>query len=324
MTATSIRSVTTTIVSLVGEECSAMQIAKRASIAGLALFLALSVSARAAQRVESNVVYGMYSGLALLMDVYFPEKPNGYGIVMIAGSGWHAPLSLDAEPLKARPRRARQALLDKGYTLFDINHRAAPRFRYPAAVEDAQRAVRFIRHHAARYAVKPDRIGAYGGSSGGHLALMLGLLDGKGPGESPIDQQSSKVQTVVALMPPTDFVSFVARREGGIDAVTSFIGIGWVEPQMLKNEPAAEEIKLLREASPVSHVSADDPPILLIHGDKDSVVPINQSEILAAELNKRGLVVNFIRVPGGGHDAAITDLTAVVDWFERHLRGARN
>lgn len=193
-----------------------MQIAKRASIAGLVLLLALSVSAGAAPRVESNVVYGMYSGLALLMDVYYPEKPNGYGIVMIGGTGWHAPLSLEAEPLKARPKRARQALLDKGYTLFDINHRAAPRFRYPAAVEDAQRAVRFIRHHAARYAVKPDRIGAYGGSSGGHLALMLGLLDGKGQGESPIDQQSSKIQTVVALFPPTDFVSLVARQEGAL------------------------------------------------------------------------------------------------------------
>ena len=124
-------------------------------------------------------------------------------------------------------------------------------------------------------------------------------------------------------MPPTDFVSWVARQEGGFGAVASFIGT-WVDPQMLKNEPAAEEIKLLREASPVSHVSADDPPILLIHGDKDGTVPINQSEILAAELNRGGVVVNFIRVPGGGHDAAIVDLTAVVDWFERHLRGARN
>jgi acetyl esterase/lipase len=117
-------------------------------------------------RVERNVIFGMYSGLALLMDVYYPEKSNGLGIVYIQGSGWHAPLSYGASPLKQNPQMESLGKLNEaGYTVFTIDHRAAPRFHYPAAVQDAQRAVRFIRHNAAKYHIKPDRIGAVGGSS---------------------------------------------------------------------------------------------------------------------------------------------------------------
>src|SRR5919198_61382 len=87
--------------------------------------------------VERNVVYGMYSGLALLMDVYRPDQPNGYGIVHISGSGWSAPLGLDARPLKASAHVETEALplVEAGYTVCSINHRATPRFPYPAAVE---------------------------------------------------------------------------------------------------------------------------------------------------------------------------------------------
>ncbi len=136
------------------------------------ILLLIPQTLQAQARVESNVVYGMYSGLALLMDVHYPSEPNGYGIIFITGSGWHAPLSLDAKPLKQGVERSQlgaKAFLDAGYTLFSINHRAAPRFRYPAAVEDAQRALRFIRYHAARFKIVPDKIGATGGSSGEHV-----------------------------------------------------------------------------------------------------------------------------------------------------------
>jgi acetyl esterase/lipase len=141
----------------------------------LAMILVLAVpsfslgqtTAPAQTRVESNVVYGMYSGLALLMDVHHPEKPNGYGILFISGSGWHASLSYEERPLKEGVRDPFhgaffQPLVNSGYTVFAINHRAAPRFRHPAAVEDAQRAVRFIRYNAKRFGINPDRIGGVG------------------------------------------------------------------------------------------------------------------------------------------------------------------
>jgi hypothetical protein len=130
-----------------------MQIAKRASIAGLVLLLALSVSARAAPRVESNVVYGMYSGLALLMDVYKPAAQNGLGIVIVNGSGWYRDLGYDAPVLKQSPEfcAAREKLLGAGYTVFVVTHRASPRFHIPEIVQDVQRATRFIRANAARW-----------------------------------------------------------------------------------------------------------------------------------------------------------------------------
>ena len=170
-----------------------------------AILLAVTIprSSLAQARVESNVVYGMYSGLALLMDVHYPENPNGYGIVLINGSGFHAPLSLDADPLKQseglKGKLGADALLQSGYTLFSINHRAAGRFKYPAAVEDAQRAVRYVRHHASSYGIDPESIGAIGFSSGGYLVSMLGVSDGKGnPSDSsPINRESSKVQALL-------------------------------------------------------------------------------------------------------------------------------
>ena len=295
-------------------------------LAAITVALIAPASLQAQARVESNVIYGMYSGLALLMDVYHPADPNGYGIVVISGSGWHAPLSLDARPLKrgagvGSANSPATALSESGYTLFSINHRAAPRFRYPAAVEDAQRAVRYIRHHADQYEIDPDRIGAIGNSSGGHLVSMLGVLDGDGSPEdsSPANQKSSKVQAVVALFPATDLVAFVRGADGDRPAVTSFVGT------RLRGNPQSEEFLLYAEASPTTHVSSDDPPVLLIHGDADATVPFNQSELFQEELATAGVTVELIRVPGGGHGNLRVPngpdfVGATVDWFNRHLR----
>ena len=125
-------------------------------------FLYATGDANAQAKVERNVVYGMYSGLALLMDVYYPENPNGYGIVFVSGSGWTRELSLDAAPITQTGQEDVYAvpLAEAGYTVFNINHRAAPRFRHPAHLEDAQRAIRFIRHHADEFGIDAERIGA--------------------------------------------------------------------------------------------------------------------------------------------------------------------
>lgn len=278
---------------------------------------------------EANVVYGMHSGLALLMDVHKPTRSNGVGVVIIPGSGWHAPLGYDAPPLKesAGWLQAVQKLVGTGYTVFMINHRAAPRFRYPAAVEDAQRAVRFVRHHAMRYRIREDRVGAIGGSSGGHLVSMLGTLDGKGDSEDPdpVQRESSKVQCVVALFPPTDMARFGAVLEAaGRPNITEFLGI---IPPRQGTPKRAPDARLYAEASPVSHVSPDDPPFLLVHGDEDRVVPYQQSEIMEAALRNAGVPVKLIRVTGGGHGAALPGAREEIDWpalaiewFETRLR----
>jgi acetyl esterase/lipase len=255
----------------------------------------------------------MYSGLALLMDVHHAAKPNGYGIIYVSGSGWHSPLDLNAEPIKGNAQSKLYAakLVEAGYTVFSVNHRAAPRFRYPSQVEDVQRAVRFVRHNAEKYRIRPDRLGAVGGSSGGHLVSMLGALDGRGDPDAadPVNRASAKVQCVVA-------------RAGVFDL--SKINQGAVVSMM--GSPENSQPALFREASPVTHVTPDDPPVLLMHGDKDSTVPFAQSEIYEAALRKAGVAVKLIRVAGGEHGPTFGNspnppdyMGEMIGWLDRYL-----
>jgi acetyl esterase/lipase len=288
-------------------------------IAAAMLIVAAAEQTAPSVRVETNVVYGMYSGLALLMDVYRPARPNGYGIIHISGSGYSAPLSLDAAPLKASPhvRIEGMPLVEAGYTVFTINHRALPRFQHPAQIEDAQRAVRFVRYHAKEYGIDSDRIGAIGGSSGGHLVSMLGVLDGRGDPEdpSPVNRMSAKVQAVVARATPAD----LRLQKGAVPAL--LLGAGW------SDDPTSAEQKRYVLASAISHVSRDDPPFLLIHGDKDETVPMVQSEQFATALKDAGVSVRLIRIPGAGHGpntinaaSAPETVDQIVRWFDLHLK----
>jgi len=265
--------------------------------------------------VERNVVYGMYSGLALLLDVYRPSEPNGYGIVFISGSGWSRALSMDATPLKETGQEQLYAepLADAGYTVFAINHRAAPRFRHPDHLADAQRAVRFMRHHAQTYGIA-EHIGAMGGSSGGHLVLLLGTTSDTSIGGDKIDDHSAKVQVVVARAAPTDLTLF-----------TSSIALfGYRAP----TDKLSQEYRNYVEASPVTHVSADDAPTLLIHGDADNILPYRHSEVMRDALTKAGVATELLTIPDAGHGphfpGAVNPpdyISAMISWFDEHLAG---
>ena len=297
----------------------------------LALVLVLPAMPTAAEpelRVERNIAYGMYSGLALVMDVYHPSKPNGFGIIFISGSGWTRELSLDAIPLTRTGQEVIYAvpLARAGYTVFNINHRAAPRFRYPAPLEDAQRAVRFIRHHAGGFGIDAGRIGAMGGSSGAHLAAMLGVMDGHGdPGDpSPVNRESARVQAVVTRAAPMDLRDDPDAPLFGFRSNVA--------------QEGSVELRLMSEASPITYVSPDDPPFLLIHGDADPVVPFDRSVQMQAALEAVGVEAVLMRIPGGGHGPRfevnevvngenlrrvpenVPDyIQAMIDWFDKHL-----
>ncbi|MCA0901110.1 prolyl oligopeptidase family serine peptidase [Microbulbifer agarilyticus] len=284
-------------------------------------------NANAQSRVDRNVVFGMHSGLALLMDIHYPDSPNGKGVVFIMGNGWHQELSYDAKPLREAamfPEFGAPALVDAGYTVFAISHRAAPRFHYPAAVEDVRRAMRFIRRNSEQYRVDPDRLGAAGMSSGAYLAHMLGTLDE----DSAIDgrrlhNESSRAQAVVALAGPGDLLSFAGSPEGARHVVASFLGAVYWQ----KMRPDSAEGKLYREASPVGHVTVDDAPVLLVHGTKDNVVPYGQSEAMYRALQEAGVESRLITIPDAGHDLGlfqeappINVSQEMIDWFDRHLK----
>lgn len=277
-------------------------------------------------RVVRNVSFGMVSGGALLMDVYRPETPNGRGIIHITGSGWHSPLAANAPQQKA----SRQVevfglpLVEAGYTVFAVNHRTAPLNKYPSQLEDVERAVRFVRHHAMRWGIDPDRMGGVGGSSGGHLTLMLGLRDSpERAGEpDPVNRESAKLQAIVPWAPPTDFMlsnsTFVSGTLASLFGMRLMARDPETSPQFLK----------YRNASPIHHVSAADPPTLLIHGDADVGVPIRHSEIMQAKLRAAGVPVELLVIPDGGHGALFPGMAAdapdyvkaTVEWFDRHLR----
>jgi acetyl esterase/lipase len=275
--------------------------------------------------IERNVVFGMYSGLALLMDVYRPEKPNGYGAVLILGSAWAAPLDYGARPLKNEAQELSSfvvPLTKAGYTVFAIDHRAAPRFHYPAMIDDAHRAVRYIRHYAKQFGINPSRIAAVGYSSGAHLASLLGLMDGAGDDASrdPVERESGRVQCVVAGGTPAD-LKLYADIPQAVSMLSAFLG------EQASGSPAANTamLKRLEEASPVHFVKAGDPPFLLFHGDADQVVPYSAAQELDEALAKAHVPVKLITIQGGTHDSVVMlqsdEFTGeMVAWLDKYLK----
>ena len=180
--------------------------------------------------------------------------------------------------------------------------------------------MRFIRFHADRYGIDPDRIGAIGGSSGGHLVSMLGVLDGEGDAESEseIDRVSAKVQCVVARATPSDFIAGLSVS----GASSLLLGVRLREGA----DPGSPEMRVARDASPVTHVTPDDPPVLLVHGDQDDVVPYDLSVQFAKKLSQAGVPSKLVRVPGARHGPSFPGAVDPPDigswaaeWFESHL-----
>ncbi len=291
----------------------------------IACLLAATASSGFAQaRIEKNVVYGMYSGSALLLDVHYPAKANGFGVLFIPGSGWNAPLGYAAPPLKESPQVAMYvpSLLQAGYTVFALTHRATPTFRYPAPLEDVQRAVRFIRHNAPKFGIDAARIGGAGGSSGAHLISMLATMDGAGDPADPdaTNRESAKIQCAVARAAPVDLTQMSPSL--GAPLVTLLLGARIDET----TAKGSIEYKSAVAASPITYVSADDPPVLLMHGDADRTVPFHQSELMEAALRKVNVPVKVIRIEGGDHGPDFPgaknppDYKAeMVKWFDTYL-----
>jgi acetyl esterase/lipase len=298
------------------------QVCGAALVAWLWLSTAGVSTQASAPAIEHNVVYGMFGGLALLMDVHRPAQPNGFGIVAIVGTAWHAGTAYAGPPMKEEPYQLGvyvKPLVAAGYTVFSINYRGSPAFRHPAAVQDAERAVRFVRHNAARFGIDAERIGAVGASSGGYLASMLAVGAGRGDAADPdeINRGQARVHAAVAFCPATDLLG--SFSDWAISAVASYIGsTRWPDPK-------SPEWQQYRDASPVHGVTADDAPVLLIHGDKDPAVPLEHSQKMEAALEAAGVATKLVRVPGAGHrmtpNPENVDFTSeMIRWFDAHLR----
>lgn len=276
-----------------------------------------------------DVVYGRKFGMALTMDVFTPSaNANGAGIVWVVSGGWFS--NHDA----IGPGFIRE-LLNRGYTVFAVVHGSQPRFTIPEVVKDMNRAVRFIRYHAKDYHIDPDRLGITGASAGGHLSLMQGLAGDTGDksAKDPVDQTSSRVQAVGCFFPPTDFLNY---GKPGELAIGCGVLKGFKPPfdfheqdpntkMFIRITDMDKILEITRQISPVYHASSDDPPTLIIHGDADLLVPIQQAELVLDKLKTAGVETKLVVKKGAAHGwpDLIKDTATIADWFDGHLKAGK-
>jgi len=264
-----------------------------------------------------DVVYGRKFGVALTLDVFTPEKPNGFGIVYMVSGGWVSGYSPNT-PVFYAP------FLERGYTVFSVRHGCQPKFTIPEITEDIHRAIRFIRYNAKKWSINPDKFGISGGSAGGHLSLTMGVKGGPGVANAkdPVDRESSAIQAIACLYPPADFLNY---GKPGEDAV----GVGILANYQPAFGPGTltkdGRQQIGKDVSPIYHVTDKLPPTFIIHGDKDDLVPIQQAETFVAKAKEAGAIAELVVKPGAAHGwkDRQPDYAQFADSFDEHLRGLK-
>ena len=274
---------------------------------------------------QEDVIYGRKHGTALTLDVFRPrENANGIGLIWVVSGGWFSSHEAIGPTLV-------QPLLDRGYTVFAVVHGSQPKFTIPEVLEDMHRAVRFIRRNAEKYEVDPERLGIYGGSAGGHLSLMQGTSgkDGKPDDADPVQRESSRVQAVACFFPPTDFLNYgkpgeIALGRGILENFRAPFDFHEHDSARNVYVPVTDEDRVLeigKQISPVYHVTGETPPMLMVHGDADKLVPIQQAQLMVERLEAAGVPAELIVKPGAVHGwpNLPKDLEHFADWFDKHL-----
>jgi acetyl esterase/lipase len=259
---------------------------------------------------HKDVIYSVAGHDKVRLDVYQPRETGSSplpGIILIHGGSWE-------EGDKTALATMARYLAGNGYVAFSIDYRlhSGKKNRWPAQLDDAQRAVRWVRAHARDYNVDPNRIGAWGYSAGAQMASLLGELDTRDNSDPVLAKYSSRVQAVVDASGPTDFTIDFDSDGGAF--FTSLLGAAE------KQNP-----ELWKSASPVFDITAATAPFLIVHGTRDGMVPVAQSVEFANALRKAGVDVTFVQV-NDGHDfeteAAKRRLAAeTLQFFDRTLKG---
>ncbi len=259
------------------------------------LFIAIGItvlSAPARAETMRDVVYGHKDGMALVLDVYKPERnANGAGVAYMISGGW-----MSSEGMQSAYESMFVPLVDAGYTVFAVRHGSSPRYFVPEAWSDVAQAFQFIGDHAGEYGVDPERLGVSGISAGGHLSLMLGLYTD--------EKTTHRPAAVVAYMPPVDIRGLAGPND-------NFPALNF--------DPA-----LAPGISPIDFVSADDPATLLVHGNADELVPISHSERMHEALKAAGVNTKFVVIEGAPHglfagEGGVLAAKSLVGWFDQYL-----
>jgi alpha-L-fucosidase 2 len=252
---------------------------------------------------QDGIVYGEAAGEVLTMDYYAPKGPGVHPIaIIIHGGGYQRGNSKSGSEAYCA-----DFLAPAGYAVFSINYRLAPKYPYPDMVHDVERSVRFLRYNARRWGADGNEIALVGGSAGGFLSNMVGLLNAPGDprAKDPVDRESARVQAVVTLYAQSSFATVPLNKD--VHAL--------LDPLIQKEG----EQKALKEASPITYVTKSAPPFLLIQGDKDEYIPYSEDTNLQAALHRVGVRCDIIRIPGGKHGTGgWNSLPGVPDW-ERQM-----
>jgi alpha-L-fucosidase 2 len=264
---------------------------------------ALMFAAEARTPTQDGLLYGTADGQPLTMDYYAPKGNGIHPIaIIIHGGGYHG-----GDSKSGSEAYVADFLAPAGYAVFSVNYRLAPKYPYPYMVQDVQRAVRFIRYNVKKWNADPDKIALVGGSAGGFLSNMVGLLNAPGDAKAadPVDRESARAQAVVSLYAQSSF---------------EFVPINSAVHMLLDDLIAKEgEKAAIKEASPITYVSKDDPPFLEILGDQDEYIPFSEASNLQTALHKVGVRCDIIRIPGGKHGTeGWNALPGVPDW-EREM-----
>src|ERR1017187_1181059 len=282
----------------------------KSSAAAFALLLMSSRMPAADTRTPTRegLSFGEADGEKLTMDYYAPKGPGVHPIaIVIHGGGYQR-----GDSKSGSEAYCADFLAPAGFAVFSVNYRVAPKYPYPYMVLDVQRAVRFIRYHAKEWNADPKKIALVGGSAGGLVSNMVGLLDGKGDAKAadPVDRVSAKAQAVVSLYAQSsfEFVPLNADVHRFLDPLIAEKG----------------EKDAIREASPITYVSKDAPPFLEILGDEDEYIPFSEATNLQTALQKVGGRCDIIRINGGRHGTGgWNSIRGVPDW-ERQMIGWLN
>ncbi len=231
--------------------------------------------------VHKDMVYGVAEGESLKLDLFLPTAPPGRArpaILFIHGGGW---VGGDKSEFDGKA----EEMAKRGYVAVTANYRLAPKHRFPAAVQDLQLAVRWMRSHADTYHLDPNRIGSMGASAGGHLASFLGVKDTWSPADAAAGPPS-RVNCVVDYYGRMD----LTMKQGGTDFRPDYIG-----------KSGADATDAYREASPVTYVDAHTVPFLIVQGARDPQVWPDQSQRMLAALDKAGIESSLLLLGGQGH-----------------------
>jgi acetyl esterase/lipase len=265
--------------------------------------------------LERNITYGNVEDVSLKMDIYYPMKAfeKAPAVVYVHGGGW-----TKGDKAGGAGKLDISELVSRNYLVAAINYRLAPQHKFPAQIEDAKCAIRFLRANSEKYNIDNEHIGVWGGSAGGHLVALLGVADESAgfEGIGGYANQSSRVQAVVDLFGPSDLTKIF---EGSNSRLL----------QKVFGTPDHDS-EIARLASPVNYVSNDDPPFLILHGEEDKLVPLSQSQILYDKLNEAGVQAELVVVKNAAHGFApaggqpipsrpeLTEMLA--DFFDEHLK----